>query len=199
MEVHEEEPGATRNASKRKGMPKFSLNPQGFPQSKKPLGTRGSYDTLTNHTSPRESRPYNAFSLREASLSTALDSLTLHDGLAQSAPKAEAEDAPASPRTQAIPERDPPQTPSHIPKLAPRTTLPSETPSPSKSPKKSSKKCPKYLSKTSNVVLAWDTDRRLEEMENTLSQFKEKMDGATTESKSLKELMPIYKLRSELS
>lgn len=42
---------------------------------------------------------------------------------------------------------------------------------------------------------AWDTDSRLEEVENMCSQFKEKMDGATTESKSLREMMGIYKIR----
>ncbi|KAK0511539.1 hypothetical protein JMJ35_006112 [Cladonia borealis] len=44
-------------------------------------------------------------------------------------------------------------------------------------------------------VIAWDTDSRLEEVENMCSQFKEKMDGATTESKSLREMMGIYKIR----
>lgn len=92
-----------------------------------------------------------------------------------------------------------PTTPSHIPKLVPQVALPAETPSPSKSPKKTPRTAPAlplYLNRTSNEVIAWDTDSRLEEVEKMCSQFKEKMDGATTESKSLKDMTELYKLRS---
>lgn len=48
-------------------------------------------------------------------------------------------------------------------------------------------------------MIAWDTDSRLEEVENMCSEFREKMDGATTESKSLREMMGIYKIRSMIT
>lgn len=45
-------------------------------------------------------------------------------------------------------------------------------------------------------MIEFDTDIRLEEVENSMSEFKEKLDGATIESRSLKEMMAVYKIRS---
>ena len=118
------------------------------------------------------------------SLSTKFNILSLKSDSLQSTPKVEI---------------DFPATPSHIPKFVPQAALPAETPSPSKSPKKTPRTLPLYLNRTSNEVIAWDHDDRIKEFENTLSQFKEKMESATTESKSLKEITGIYQIRSTSS
>lgn len=89
-----------------------------------------------------------------------------------------------------------PATPSHIPKRVPQLALPAKTQSPSKSPKKAPKALPLFLNRTSNEVIAWDHDGRLEEVENMALQLKEQVDGATMESKALKEITSVYKLRS---
>lgn len=126
-------------------------------------------------------------SIRECSLnslSTKFNTLSLNSGQSQSTPTVDVQV---------------PTTPSHIPKLIPKVALPAETPSPSKSPKKTPRTAPAlplYLNRTSNEVIAWDHDSRLEEVENMCSQFKEKMDGATRESKCLKESTQLYQVRS---
>ena len=120
-------------------------------------------------------------SLRDVSLSTKFSTLSLKGGQTQSTPKVDVEV---------------PATPSQIPKLIPQVALPAETPSPSKPPKKTPKALPLYLNRASNEVIAWDTHSRLEEVENMCSQFRERIDGATTESKSLKEIIEVYKIRS---
>lgn len=170
LEVHEEEPGMARTLGKRKGRIPLSScpNPPDYP------------DTLQ---SPRlRGRSTRVFSL--SSLSTKFNTLSLKNGPTQSAPKVDVEV---------------PATPSHIPKLVPQVALPAETPSPSKPPKKTPRTLPPlplYLNRASNEVIAWDTGSRLEEVENMCSQFKEKMDGATTESRGLKEIIGVYKIRS---
>lgn len=202
LEVYEEEPGTTK---KRKGTTPFSLNPQDFPQSIHAPKVRKRYDSQMNCTLSSEGRPYNAVSMREASLkreaslSTALNSLSLNGEAGQRALSAVVIHSRSLSPTRSVPkaEVEVPPTRSHIPKLAPRVTLPAETPSPSKPPRKTPKVLPKFLNKDSNTHIAWDTDSRLEEVENMCSQFKEKWDGATTESKSLKEMMAVYKIRSE--
>ena len=196
LEVHEEEPGTTQNKGQRKGMTSFSSIPRNLPQSKKKLKHRGSCDALVKSSSHWVNRPFSAFSMREISLNTAFNSLTLDSGPAQSVPNAEMEGSPSLPRTDAAPKADVPSTPSYIPKLAPRTALSAEIPSPSRSPKKSPKKLPLYLNKASNDVVAWDTDSRLDEMETMYSHMKENWHGATSESNSLREIMAVYKIRS---
>lgn len=181
LEVHEEDPDATRVGGKRKGRGPFPSPLEEFPEYLKPPKLRGRNDTQMNCTASWESRPHNAKTPRETSLVIALNSLSLNGDIPQSAPKADAVLPP---------------TPSQIPKLIPRAALPAETPSPSKSPKKTPKPLPLYLNRESNTLIAWDTDSRLEEVENMCSQFKEKMDGATTESNGLKEMITVYKIRS---
>ena len=170
LQVHEEEPGIARALSNRKGrIPLFSYpNPPDYPDTLQSPKLRG--------------RSMRGSSL--TSLNTKFNTLSLKCGPTQSAPIVDMEVL---------------ATPSHIPKLVPQVALPAETPSPSKSPKKTPRTLPPlplYLNRTSNEVIAWDHDSRLEEVENMCSQFKEKMDGATTESKSLKEIIGVYKIRS---
>ena len=170
LEIHEEELGIARTIGKRKRRTPLSSCPN----------PPGHLDTL--QSSKLRGCSLRAFSMN--SLSTQLDSLSLDHGQTQSAPKVDVEV---------------PATPSHIPKLVSKTMLPTETPSPSKSPRKTPKTLPPlklYLNRTSNEVIAWDHDSRLEEVENMCSEFKEKMDGATVESRSLKELIGVYKIRS---
>lgn len=170
LEVHEEEPGIARTVGKRKGR-----------------------TPLSSHSNPPEHRDrlqppkLRGRSMRDFSLSTAFTTLSLKSDPTQSTPKVDVEV---------------PATPSHIPKLVPQTPLRAETPSPSKPPKKTPKappSLPLYLSRASNEVIAWDHDSRLEEVENMCSQLKENMNGATTESKSLKEIIAVYQVRSVLT
>ena len=172
LEVHEEEPGIARTLGKRKGRIPLSScpNPSEYRDTLQAPKLRGP--------------PIRGCSL--SSLSTKFNGLSLKSGPPQSTPKVDVHV---------------PATPSQIPKLVPQVPLPAETPSPSKTPKpkKTPGTLPQYLNRASNEVIAWDTDSRLEEVENMCSQFKEKMDGATTESKSLKEIIGVYKIRSELS
>ena len=196
LEAHEEEPGTARTLGKRKGRIPFPFTPQGCPPTIRPPRVRGSHDTQKVHTSGWESRPSTAFSFREASLSNAFNALSLNREASQSTPTTDLEVWPVSPHTRPASKAGAPPTPTLIPRLAPRAALPVEPPSPSKTPKKTPRPLPQFLTRSSNEVIAWDTDSRLEEVENMCSQFKEKMDGATTESKSLREMMGIYKIRS---
>ena len=118
------------------------------------------------------------------SLNTKFNTLSLKSGPTQSTPKVDV---------------DVPVTPSHIPKRIPQVALPAEDPSPTKPPKKTPRTAPalpQYLNRTSNEVIAWDYDSRFKEVENMCSQLTEKMDGATTETKGLKESIGMYKIRS---
>lgn len=167
LEVHEEEPGIARTVGNRNGRTPLS-----------------SYPNPPDHRDTLQSSKLRGRSMRVFSLSTAFNTLSLKSDPTQSAPKVDVEV---------------PATPSHIPKLVPQPPLRAETPSPSKSPKKTPKappSLPLYLNRASNEVIAWDHDSRLEEVENMCSQLKENMDGATTESKSLKEIIAVYKIRS---
>lgn len=170
LEVHEEESGKARALGRRKGRTPLSLcpNPPEYPTTLQSPKLRGC--------------SIRYFSMN--SLNTKFNTLSLKSGQTQSTPKVDV---------------DIPATPSQIPKFVPQNALPAETPSPSKSPKKTPRSrppLPLYLNRASNDVIAWDTDSRLEEVENMCSEFKEKMDGATTESKSLKEIIGVYKIRS---
>lgn len=170
LEVHEEEPGIARTVGKRKGRIPLSSCPN----------SPGHPDTL--HPPKLRGRPICEFSVN--SLSTKLNTLSLESGPTQSTPKVDVKV---------------PATPSHIPKPVPPVALHGETPSPSKSPKKTPRAqppLPLYLNRTSNVVIAWDHDIRLGEVENMCSELKEKMDGATMECKGLKENLSLYKIRS---
>lgn len=169
QEVHREEPGMGRTHRNRKGRIPFSSNLQDCPENIKSPKTR------------RLCKSYTMMSIRDISFSSAFTTLSLNGEQPQSAPKTDVEV---------------PATPSQIPKLVPHVAMAAETPSPSKPPKKTPKTLPRYLNRESNTVIAWDTDSRLEEVENMCSQFKEKMDGATLESKSLKDHIDLYKIRS---
>ncbi len=193
LEVHEEETGTERIPSKRKGR-----TPSSSTQSIHAPKVRRCYDVQMGYTSNWESRPFNAVTPREVSISTRLNALHLNGESSHPAPIAEVHERSVSPMAWPAPKAETgvPKTPSHIPKFAPRVVLPGEIPSPTKSSKKTPKTLPKYLTRDSNTLTAFDTDSRLDEVENMYSQLKEKVDSATTESRSLKESMSLYKIRS---
>ena len=145
-------------------------------------------DTISNWSSSTTQHSMHlrrAQSYRDLSLSTALSKLSLnqHD-------------------CDAIPEEnvDVVSTPSHLPKRkTSKFSLVQDKPSPLKSPKKTPK--PSFLRIDSNVqAIAWDTESRLENVENMYSElektFQKTVKSTTTESNSLKETINLYKARS---
>lgn len=200
LEVYEEEPGMGRD--KRKGRTPFSLNPQ-EPQNLHAPKVRGS--TPMRVTSNGGTRNHSAQSLREISLNTRMNCLSLDDERWLSAPIAEiAEEEDQSPscvlRSAPKVDKEVPKTPSHIPKLAPRTPLPGEspTPSPNKLNKKASRSQIVYLNKDSNMAVEFNTETRLEEVENMYSELKRGLHGATSQNQSLSDSIAIYKIKSIL-
>ncbi|KAL8672199.1 MAG: hypothetical protein Q9168_003331 [Polycauliona sp. 1 TL-2023] len=91
-----------------------------------------------------------------------------------------------------------PATPSHIPVLAPQapgSSAPAR--SPSKSPKKAPASAPLFLNRNTNttIIEEFDVDDRLERMESEMLDLKSNINGATTESNGLKEILGVYKAR----
>ena len=198
LEMHEEEPGTGRITNKRKGRTPSSSNPPDCPLSLHAPKVRRRNTPSKDYTTNWEARELRKVSFREVSLNTRFNRLDLNEEPPQPTPIVEADKRPPSSMAHFAPKADPevPKTPSHIPKLVPRAAFPAEPQSSSKSPQKTPKGQAVFLTRDSNVTAVWDTDSRLEEVENMCSQFKEKMDGATSESKSLKEMMAVYKIRS---
>ena len=196
--MHEEEPGTGRISNKRKGRTPSSSNPQDCPHSLHAPKIRRRDVLSKDYTTNWEGRKVSTVSLREVSLNTQFNKLDLNAEPSQPTPIVEADGRSASPVAQSVlkAEMGVPKTPSQIPKLVSRAAFPAEPQSPSKSPRKTPKGPAMFLTRDSNTMAVWDTDSRLEEVENMCSQFKEKMDGATSESKSLKEMMAVYKIRS---
>ncbi|MCJ1295694.1 kinesin-like nuclear fusion protein [Xylographa carneopallida] len=117
-------------------------------------------------------------SLRDTSLSTRLGGLSLNDD-----------------RCDLIPEEilEPPCTPSHIPrKKMSRLSLTSAT---SMSPKKP--KVVSFLTKDSNTTaIDWSIETRMENMETSYIELKEKMDDTLVESDGLKDTIGKYRARA---
>ena len=120
-------------------------------------------------------------SLRDISLTTQLSCLSLNDDNCVVLP----EDIPETPCT-----------PSHIPrKKMSRLSLTSAT---SKSPKKSSKAV-SFLTKDSNTTaLDWSLESRMENMESSYIEIKEKMNVTLVESNGLKDTIGMYKSKGIL-
>ncbi|MCJ1475266.1 kinesin-like nuclear fusion protein [Lambiella insularis] len=120
-------------------------------------------------------------SLRDISLSTALSGLSLNPN-----------------DCFAIQEErnEKPFTPSHIPrkKMSKVSLLPTNA-SPSKSPKKTPKPV-EFLTKESNIpALDWSLETRMQNMESSYVEIKEKMSVTLVESNGLKETIGLYKAR----
>ena len=198
LEVHEEEPGSSRAAARKKGRTPISSTPKDCSQSIHAPKVRGGHDPKLSRGSSWESRPYIAVSLRDTSLSTRFNEFHIDSEPKDPAPIAEAGDRASTPKVPSAPivEFAVPQTPSHIPRYSPSKALPLETPSPRKPPKKTPKPLQSYLTRDSNTTIAFDTESRLEEVENQFSKFRDNFDTAKEESKSLKETTAVYKIRS---
>lgn len=92
-------------------------------------------------------------------------------------------------------------TPSHIPKRIPSVEVLAIKPSPIRSPRKRVINLP-FLTRDSNTrVASLEHDDRITNMEKSMeksyNEFKERMDGMTTESNSLREVIEVYKARGE--
>lgn len=197
LEVHLEESIRPRTAGKLKCRIPFSscvetpckgLQPSNRKQSHSIHSNRGLVQRVTCNGTSRGD---------EAFLTSQMNALSLEQNITS---------VPQIPEEHSVPTADvpvtPPQTPSHIPKLVPHSTMPLETPSPTKGRRRSPKKpgnLPMFLNRETNTRIAWDTDTRLEELENQHAQFKEEIGRATSQSTSLQETIQVYKLRSKLS
>lgn len=92
-------------------------------------------------------------------------------------------------------------TPSHIPKRIPSVEVLAIKPSPIRSPRKRVINLP-FLTRDSNTrVASREHDDRITNMEKSMeksyNEFRERMDGMTTESNSLREVIEVYKARGE--
>ena len=180
LEVHHEEPHTAQVLGKRKGRNLFSSNLDTCPESLQPAKLRANGHFTSTRVSSKEHRPFSAMPIRDFSISTGLGSLHISDEVSQTTP---------------IVEPQVPHTPSHIPKMVPRPARSVQS-SPSKSPQKKPPTLTQFLTKETNVPIAWDTDQRLEEVEYMQKQLKEEIKGATAESNGLKEMTAVYKTRS---
>ncbi|KAI4144301.1 MAG: hypothetical protein L6R39_004247 [Caloplaca ligustica] len=146
-------------------------------------------------------------SQRNASLSTALDHLSLSDSRPgcdpEVAPKREVSLTTAMGNMSLIKwehaqEAVPPNltTPSHIPKPMPRAIPSTPVPSPVKTPKKTPAPNVRFMNRYTNMPFeVFDSDDRLMNMENMMSDFQKTLSGATTESNGLKETIAVLKAR----
>ena len=198
MGAHPTGPGTGRVVGKREGRPQISLNPDGLPNG--PNGPSGPKESVRSGSDERHmkyplgraSQTCVPRSIREISISTAMSCLSLDD---------------PTPQPLCAVGQDTPVTPSQIPKLkqipVPQTSLPprpfppAEASSPCKSPQKTPKALPRYLNRASNTELAWDTETRYGEIESMYNHFQGQMNGITTESNAMKEMIAMYKERSK--
>jgi kinesin family protein C1 len=162
---------------KRKGM-----NP--FPLSMSKGQITRDYLVIKPCKKATESKTLVLRSLRDISLSSAMDQLTLESE--RSSPPVPRD--PIEPSPSLLPKPSPrpiragfslPVTPCRVTKLRPPA-----------------KKLP-FLTRDSNLV--WDTKGRLEDMEYLYSELKDKMSGTTSERNVLEETVGVYKARSTSS
>ena len=206
LEVHQEEPAQPRTRGKTKRRVLFSSCLQGPSYELQLPRLRGRPDIRPNCNLKIDVFPETP----DYSLGTQLNALTLDGGDPSTSTKLKAFDmgdyvwkpVPKADAEHSVPMADdfPPQNPSHIPKLVAPVALPSESPSPIKTSRKTHKKpcqLPMFLSRDTNTKIAWDTDSRLDELENQHARFKEEIGRATSQSNSLQEMVQVYKLRSK--
>lgn len=195
MGAHSTAPGTGRVVGKREGMPQFSLNSEGIsngPSGPNGAVRNGSDERHMRYPLGRVSQTCVPRSIREISISTAMSHLSLDD---------------PTPQPLCTAGQDTPVTPSQIPKLKqtpvpqtflpPRPFPPAEASSPCKSPQKTPKALPRFLNRASNTELAWDTETRYGEFESMYNHFQGQMNGITTESNAMKEMIAMYKERSK--
>lgn len=166
---------------KRKGRTPFSSTLRQHPEEVMQPRTNGNYRPQLGCSSGWTSKPDPTRAFRDVSLSTAFSDLKLSP-TPQATPKVAAEGS---------------YTPSHIPRCVPSVMLVSNAQSPSKSPQRPPKPLPQFLNRESNTSIAWDTNGRLEDVEQMYSDVKEKIYDATTEINGLKEMISVYQSRSK--
>ena len=191
--------GLGRVAGKREGRSRFSLNPNGVnpgpsgPDGPKEKGVNGSEEASTSHPSFRASQGCAPRSLRDISLPSAFQRLSLGD---------------PTPLPTCIVDQDVPVTPSRIPLMKqtplPNATLPPksfavvEAPSPCRSPKKASAALPKYLNRGSNTEIAMDAEIQFGEFTSMFNGLQDQIDGITTDRNGMKDLVVMYKTRGSV-
>ena len=136
---------------------------------------------IKNRMSTASSDPFALISLRDISISTRLGELSLEEKPELSPSKSECDAS----------------SPSRIPKRTTHASILPRTPSVPKAPPWPPLSEPQFLSKSSNVKSAWDTESRLKEVEYACSQFKEQFDSATSQVSGLQETISMYKARGE--
>lgn len=191
MEVHPDAPGTGRVVGNQKGMPRFSLSPKGNPRGHKEMVRYGRNESYKGYASGWARNSSISRSLRDVSLCTAMNGLRLDEPNLQPTP-AVGQEAPV--------------TPSQIPKwvqntasqgVLPQTPLPqSMASSPCKASRKTAKPPPKFLTRDSNVELAWDTDSRLDQFESNFTELKGQMSRITDEGNSMKDMIAMYRTKS---
>ncbi|KAG8531429.1 uncharacterized protein KY384_003058 [Bacidia gigantensis] len=180
-EANQEDPSTAQVLGKRKGEALFSSNPHMSPEPLQPPRLRGGH-VQSDPGSTWLRRPCSAVFLREVSsqstyVSELMNNLSLEDEPVSS--------APTSTPT--------PCTPSRIPQKVSCYGQSAQS-SPTKSLKKKTSKS-HFLSRETNMVTAWDTDDKMEEMEHMRKFVKDEMRGAMAENEGLKEMTVVWKSR----
>lgn len=203
----EEEEDSTTLPTKRKGMQKKLSS----------LRATQSLDYININLSPRkqrkrseestlsEPRPHDVrpvpFSLRDMSITTAFQTLSLKSNISQV--EQEDDQDMSFPLLQEEPQC--PKTPSYIPKPVAKTPQPAASlPAPVDATPFTHYKVVQstpgritYLTRDSNLLApAWDTKGRLEDMEVLYSQLKSQLDSASKENHGMEDSISLCKTRS---
>ena len=197
-----------RCQGKPSGRTPFSSNLVDCPETLESTERHTSYDTQPDSCSDWASSKSPNKCQRAVSISTALNGLSLHESrderISRTSQKREASLTAALGNMSLItkepgklPPPSNPTTPSQIPKRKPSVVSLTSISSPTKSPSKTPVANPRFLNRHTNVQFneVFDPDDRLSNIESIISEFKNTLDGATTESDGLKEMIAVYKAR----
>ncbi|KAL8721206.1 MAG: hypothetical protein Q9225_002055 [Loekoesia sp. 1 TL-2023] len=201
-------PATGRGPGKSSGRTLFPSNLVDCPEILECTEGNMSHDTQSQTVSNRASSNSLENRHRAISISTAMDGLSLDEPWADCNPwttqKRDASLMTAlenmslnSKEPGSFPSSSNPATPSQIPKRKPSAAVHAPLHSPIKSPKKAPAPSPRFLNRHTNMpfIEAFDPDDRLSNMESMMSEFKNTLNGATTESNGLREMVAVYKAR----
>ena len=185
LETHAGPQGITRPA-KRKGMAQFPLVHE-WPSSPIRSVSCGTYETHNSSYDVLRARQPRPKSLRDISLCTGMNQLSLED------------QQPQVLKSHIVEPSFPQSSPSRIPKLEPNHMSPIKAPptgSPIKSPRKPLKASTFYLTRDSNLRAApFEPEDDFGEFKTQLSEMMNKINGANQESDRAKALVESYKSR----
>lgn len=211
MDAHALGPATGRGQGKSSGRTPFPSNLVDCPDILECTEGNMSYDTQSQPASDRASSNPSENRHRAISISTAMDGLSLDESRADCNPwatqKREASLTTAlgnmslnSKEPGKFPFSSNPTTPSQIPKRKPNAAVHAPLRSPIKSSKKTPVPSPRFLNRHTNMPFteAFDPDDRLSNMESMMSEFKNTLNGATTENNGLREMVAVYKARGLL-